>query len=180
MSASTRFNNDLRYRDSDHPAQTAFTPEYVLRPVADDLGGDPFAAIGLDPCTTPENPVDASVSYTIEDDGLVQPWQGPGWFPSIFCNPPYGKAREPWIERCIAASGFEQKVILLIPAATDTRIFRRAVETSTAVVFIQGRVKFGVLRPNRRQVAASHPSALIGWNTGLKACSSLGWRAFVK
>ena len=173
--AAHRFNNDLRYRDSDHPAQTAFTPEYVLGPVGSDL-----CRIELDPCTTADNPVGADSFYTIEDDGLVQSWQGPGWFPSIFCNPPYGKAREPWIERCIAASGFEQKIILLIPAATDTRVFRRAVETSTAVVFIQGRVKFGVLRPNRRQVAASHPSALIGWNTGLDACSSLGWRAFVR
>lgn len=32
----------------------------------------------------------------------------------------------------------------------------------------------GVLRPNRRQQAASHPSALIGWNTDLAACAALG------
>lgn len=36
--------------------------------------------------------------------------------------------------------------------------------------------RFGVLRPNRRQVAASHPSVLIGWNTDLVACSALGVR----
>ena len=34
--------------------------------------------------------------------------------------------------------------------------------------------KFGVLRPNRRQAAASHPSALIGWNTALGPCAHLG------
>lgn len=45
---------------------------------------------------------------------------------------------------------------------------------ATSFVFIRGRVKFGVLRPNRRQVAASHPSALIGWNVHLRSCSELG------
>ncbi len=66
-----------------------------------------------------------------------------------------------------------------MPAATDTRIFRLAALTSTAIVYVTGRVKFGTLRPNRRQHAASHPSALIGWNTGLDACMALGWRAVV-
>ena len=31
------------------------------------------------------------------------------------------------------------------------------IQTAGAAVFIKGRVKLGVLRPNRRQVAASHP-----------------------
>lgn len=168
--AAHRFNNGLRYRDGDHEAQTQFTPSYVLEPVKVDLGG----AIGLDPCTTPDNPVGAGRFYTIADDGLKQPW----WpaRPSIFVNPPYSKAREPWVERCIKAGELGQKVILLMPAATDTRIFQKAATSATAVVFIKGRVKFGVLRPNRRQVAASHPSALIGWNTNLEACSALGLR----
>jgi hypothetical protein len=37
-------------------------------------------------------------------------------------------------------------------------------------------LKFGTLRPNRRQHAASHPSALLGWNVDLLACADLGWR----
>lgn len=52
-------------------------------------------------------------------------------------------------------------------ADLDTRIFQQALSTATAVVFIRGRVKFGVLRPSRRQAAASHPSALLGWNVDL-------------
>ena len=41
--------------------------------------------------------------------------------------------------------------------------------------FAEGmRVKFGVLRSNRRQEAASHPSALLGWNTDLAPCVSIG------
>lgn len=175
--AAHRFNNGLRYRDAEHPNNTQFTPPYVFEPACVDLGG----VIGLDPCTTPDNPVGADHFYTAEHDGLTQPWgiavyPGVAWNPSIFVNPPYSKAREPWIERCIAAGERGQKVILLVPAATDTRIFQKAASTSTAVVFVKGRVKFGTLRPNRRQHAASHPSALIGWNVALDACSTLGWR----
>lgn len=176
-------SNDIRYRNGDHPAQTQFTPSYILDPVRFDLGG----SIGLDPCTTPDNPVGATYFYTAEDDGLDLDnswWYAPTeeieFIDSVFVNPPYSKAREPWVERCITAGDRGQKVVLLIPAATDTRIFQKAVSTSTAVVFVKGRVKFGTLRPNRRQHAASHPSALIGWNTDLEACSTLGWRAHGK
>lgn len=169
--AAHRFNNDLRYRPSNDPRQTQFTPSYVLDLVKADLGG-----IGLDPCTTSDNPVGAESFYTVEDDGLEMPWGTFGWRPSVFVNPPYGKAREPWVNRCIRAGFLAQRVILLIPAATDTRIWQRAVQHASSVVFVRGRLKFGVLRPNGRQVAASHPSALIGFNTDLAACSSLGVR----
>lgn len=168
-----RFNNALRYRAADHVDQTQLTPSYVLDLVRSDLGG----TIGLDPCTLPTNPTGAASFYTAEQDGLQRAWSRlESGRPSIFVNPPYGKAREPWVDRCIAAGNRGQRVILLIPAATDTRIFKRAAESSSTIVFITGRVKFGTLRPNRRQHAASHPSALIGWNTELAACARLGWR----
>lgn len=164
-------NNDLRYRDGEHPNQRQLTPPYVLEPVREALGG----VIWLDPCTESDNPTGADVFYTADDDGLSRAWGGP----TIYVNPPYSKAREPWVERCIAAGAEGKKVVLLMPAATDTRIFQRALSTSTAAVFIKGRVKFGVLRPNRRQEAASHPSALIGWNVDLAQCSHLGLRVYV-
>lgn len=167
--ASHRFNNELRYRDGEHSNQRQLTPPYVLEPVRLALGG-----IGLDPCTEPDNPTGAGRFYTIEDDGLAQPWCDDGWSPSVFVNPPYSKAREPWVLRCMDAGARGQRVVLLIPAHTDTRIFQRAMSTAEAVVFIKGRVKFGVLRANRRQEAASHPSALLGWNVDLEPCSSLG------
>jgi hypothetical protein len=166
--AEHRFDNALRYRDEAHPQQTQLTPSYVLEPVREALGG----SIALDPCTTPENPCGALDFYTPPADGADIRWIAE----SVFCNPPYGKARERWVERCIEAGEAGSGVVLLIPAATDTRIFQRALATASAVVFIRGRVKFGVLRPNRRQVAASHPSALIGWNVDLAACSHLGHR----
>ena len=164
--AATRFSNDVRYRDDAHPNQRQLTPPYVLEPVRLALGG----VIHLDPCTEPDNPTGAIEFYTAEGDGAALPWLAP----TVFVNPPYSKARERWVERCIEAAANGSQVALLIPAATDTRIFQRAMDTATAVVFIKGRVKFGVLRENRRQEAASHPSALIGWNTYLSDCDHLG------
>lgn len=155
MNASTRFNNALRYRGDNHELQRQLTPPYVLEPVRKALGG-----IELDPCTEPDNPTGAHHFITPPQDGAAAPWRAR----SIFCNPPYSKARERWVSRCIEAAGAGSSVILLIPSHTDTRIFHRAVSTASHVVFIRGRVKFGVLRDNGRQEAASHPSCLICWN----------------
>lgn len=164
--ARHRMNNDLRYRPADHERQTQITPRYVLDPIRDALGG----VIDLDPCTLPDNPCKAERFYTTADDGLARPWAAT----TIYVNPPYSKAREPWVARCIAAAEHGSAVVLLIPAATDTRIWQRAAASSSDIVLIRGRVKFGVLRENRRQAAASHPSSLIGWNVDLSPCSSLG------
>jgi DNA N-6-adenine-methyltransferase Dam len=167
-SAATRFSNDLRYRPEDHPSQCQLTPAYVLDPVREALGG----VIGLDPCTTADNPAGARLCYFPPDDGAELPWDRA----SVFCNPPYSRARERWVRRCAQAGADGSRVILLIPAATDTAIFQEALSTASSAVLIRGRLKFGVLRPNRRQAAASHPSALIGWNTAMGPCAHLGFR----
>lgn len=165
--ASHRFNNDLRYRDGEHANQRQLTPPYVLEPVRESLGG----VIYLDPCTEPDNPCGAVTFFTVDDDGLAASWRGAS---TVYVNPPYSRAKEPWVRACIEAGGRGQQVVLLIPSHTDTRIFHEAMETATSTCFIKGRVKFGVLRKNRRQEAASHPSALIGWNTDLTPCAVLG------
>lgn len=165
MTAAHRFSNALRYRDESDPRQVQLTPDYILEPVRRLLGG-----IDLDPCTQPDNPTRALRFYSPPQDGATLPWDAP----SIFVNPPYGKARERWVRRCIEAEMSGSKVVLLIPAHTDTRMFQLALMTAESVLLIRGRVKFGVLRPNRRQAAASHPSALIGWNVDLSPLSDLG------
>lgn len=153
--AHHRFNNDLRYRDDTHEMQRQLTPPYVLEPVRQALG-----SIELDPCTEPDNPTGAVHFYTAATDGAEQPWDAG----TIYVNPPYSKARERWVKRCIEAADAGSRVVLLMPSHTDTRLFHLALQTASHVVFIKGRVKFGILRENRRQQAASHPSCLIGWN----------------
>jgi phage N-6-adenine-methyltransferase len=161
-----RFDNALRYRSALDPRQTAISPVYLIAPLIAMLG-----PIELDPCTIAENPLNAVNFYTAEDDGLKQEWK-PGF---IYVNPPYGKAREPWISKCIEESRSpEKRIVLLIPAATDTICFQTACANATSLLFLKGRLKFGVLRPNRRQVAASHPSALFGFNVNLSPLRHLG------
>lgn len=166
MNASRRFSNALRYRGDDHPMQRQLTPDYVLDPVREALGG-----IELDPCTEPDNPCGAERFYTPPTDGAAEPWDAA----TIYVNPPYSKARERWVQRCIHAATAGSRVVLLMPSHTDTRLFHRAAQTASHVVFIKGRVKFGVLRDNGRQEAASHPSCLIAWNlTDVEPLAPLG------
>ncbi|MEP9385562.1 DNA N-6-adenine-methyltransferase [Nocardioides cheoyonin] len=161
-----RFDNGLRRRTEDAAEQVHLTPPYVLEPVRAALGG----RIELDPCTTPDNPVGAERFYALPDDGAALPWSAA----TVFCNPPYGEVRVRWVRRCAEAGAAGSRVVLLMPAHTDTRIWHEAMASATSLLFIRGRVKFGLARSNGRQVAASHPSALVGWNVDLRQAHQLG------
>lgn len=162
--AAHRFDNAKRRRPDHHARQAMLTPSYVLEPVRDLLGG-----IALDPCTDPDNPTQADAFYCLPQDGCTLPWDRP----TVFCNPPYGEAKDRWVERCIT-EGADRKVVLLIPSHTETRIFQAALSACTSVLFIRARLRFGVLRENRRQEAASHGSALFGFGVNLAPLNSLG------
>ena len=152
--AAHRFDNAKRRRPDTHARQAMLTPEYVLGPVRDLLDG-----IALDPCTEPDNPTRAESFYCLPEDGASLPWDAR----NVFCNPPYGEARGRWVERCVDSGARGVPTLLLIPSHTETRIFQRALAASSAVLFVQARLRFGVLRENRRQEAASHGSALIAF-----------------
>jgi DNA N-6-adenine-methyltransferase (Dam) len=162
--AEHRFDNAKRRRPEHHPRHRMLTPAYLLEPVSELLGG-----IGLDPCTEPDNPTGARRFYCLPQDGCALPWNAK----SVFCNPPYGLARERWVLRSIE-EGKHRKVVLLIPAHTETRIFQIALKVSTSVLFVCARVQFGVRRANGRQEAASHGSALFGFGVDLKPLNDLG------
>lgn len=164
MNALHRFDNAKRRRPESHVRQAMLTPGYVLEPIRELLGG-----IGLDPCTEPDNPTRADVFYCPPQDGCVLPWEAS----TVFCNPPYGLARDRWVKRCIAESA-GRKIILLIPAATETRIFHLALQNCASVLLVKARLRFGVLRENGRQEAASHGSALFGFNVNLGPLKNLG------
>lgn len=149
-----RFDNAKRRRPEQHERQAMLTPAYVLEPVRALLGG-----IALDPCTDPDNPTQAACFYCLPQDGAALPWDAE----TIWCNPPYGEARERWVRRCIEAGVAGSSVVLLIPSHTETRVFQMALRACSSVLFIQSRLRFGVLRKNRRQEAASHGSALLGF-----------------
>ncbi len=102
------------------------TPPYIIEALG------PF---DLDPCSPISRPYDtAAHHYTIEDDGLSQPWEGRIWL-----NPPYGMEAARWLER-LAGHG---DGIALIFARTETRTFLNQIwERADALLFLAGRISF--------------------------------------
>lgn len=110
-----------------------------------DVAAPPWPAAGWVP---------AMRRYTVEDDGLSQPWGGRVW-----CNPPYGKATGPWIER-LADHGWG---IALVFARTDVRWWHKAVKGRADVLFIEKRLTF---LPGAGQLAPGNsggPSVLLAY-----------------
>ena len=107
---------------------TYLTPKHVI----DALG--PF---DLDPCASVERPwPSAAKHYTIEDDGLVQPWDGFVW-----CNPPFGKAEAAFVRKLAAHPG--GGILLGCPSKTETRTWQEVIfPACSGVLFLKGRLKF--------------------------------------
>jgi hypothetical protein len=162
--AEHRFDNAKRRRPEHHARQAMLTPPYVLEPIRELLGG-----IGLDPCTEADNPTCADRFYCPPEDGCALSWDAL----TVFCNPPYGEAKDRWVEKSIE-EGDHRKVVLLIPSHTETQIFQRALTTCVSVLFVRARLRFGVLRENRRQEAASHGSAIFGFGVDVSPLRDLG------
>jgi hypothetical protein len=162
--AKHRFDNIKRRRPDHHARQAMLTPAYVLEPIRQMLGG-----IGLDPCTEPDNPTGADVFYSLPLDGCTLPWEAD----SVFCNPPYGEARTRWVDRCIL-EGRHRRVVLLIPSHTETKTFQRALLSCASALFVRARLRFGVLRENGRQEAASHGSVIFGFGVDVFPLRVLG------
>jgi hypothetical protein len=167
--AAHRFDNAKRRRPDSHARQAMLTPAYILEPIRALLGG-----IHLDPCTEPDNPTGAREFIHLPNDGATADWGNAG---TVFCNPPYGEARDRWVDRCIA-EGDVRQVVLLIPSHTETKTFQRALLACKSVLFIKARLRFGVLRENRRQEAASHGSALFGFGLDLSPLRDYGVPCF--
>jgi len=89
----------------------------------------------LDPCSSLTQPWPcAALNWTVADNGLMREWAGLVW-----CNPPYGKAMEVWLNR-LASHG---NGIALVFARTETRAFFRYVwPHASAMLFLRGRVTF--------------------------------------
>jgi site-specific DNA-methyltransferase (adenine-specific) len=111
-----------------------------------------FGPFDLDPCATPANTKCANF-FTEAEDGLSRSWEG---FTS-FINPPYGRGIERWIHKAYRESRNEEtRVVLLIPARTDTKYWHEYVMKADEVYFVKGRLKFG-----DSQNSAPFPSAVV-------------------
>lgn len=110
----------------------------------------------VDPCADVAQPWrTARVQWTIDDDGLAQPWEGIAWV-----NPPYGGRVGDWLAR-LADHG---DGIALVFARTETAWFVEHVwRSATALYFVHGRIHFYDVRGQRSMANAGAPSVLVAY-----------------
>ncbi len=125
------------------------TPPEIIRALGD---------FDLDPCApvAPRVWEMAQRHYTIEDDGLLQDWQGRVWM-----NPPYERnVTHRWMRR-LAAHG---DGIALIFARTETEIFFPHVwQKADAVFFFDKRINFYHANGIQAKGGAGAPSCLVAY-----------------
>lgn len=117
-----------------------------------------LAALGefdLDPCAPIGRPWDtANKHYTVADDGLNQKWEG-----RVFCNPPYGRETQKWLNQC----AIHDNAIALVFARTETRMFFDSIwQQATAIFFIKGRLSFHSVDGAKGGTAGA-PSVLVAY-----------------
>jgi phage N-6-adenine-methyltransferase len=105
------------------------TPPEIFEPLNKEFG------FTLDVCATPANAKCARY-YTIEDDGLLQPWYGVCWM-----NPPYGRGIMAWIQKAYESALSGATVVGLVKATPDTRWWHEYV-CAAEVRFLKGRITF--------------------------------------
>ena len=88
------------------------------------------------------------------------------WEFKNFVNPPYSKIKE-FVNKSIEEHKKGKEVILLIPARTDTKYFRKLVDYGCDIVFITGRLHFN------ESNSAPFPSCLVFLTNKQTVCD---WR----
>lgn len=110
----------------------------------------------LDPCSPIVRPWDAAAKhYTVNDDGLSQPWAGRVWL-----NPPFGREAVRWLRKM--AQHFDG--IALVPARTETAMFYETIwGVADGVCFLKGRPHFHYVDGRRAKANSGAPIALVAY-----------------
>jgi len=135
-----------------HQSHAMLKDEWLTPPsIIEALG--PF---DLDPCSPINRPWDTAKNhYTIEDNGLLMPWNGRVW-----CNPPYGKETGHWMNKC----ALHGNAICLTFARTETTwFFNKVWPFASALFFIKGRLHFYHVTGERAESNSGAPSVLIAY-----------------
>lgn len=125
------------------------TPRFILNALGE---------FDLDPCAPIVRPWDTAKNhYTIDDNGLLQPWIGRVW-----CNPPYGKHTGIWLEK-LANHG---NGIALIFARTETNMFFNEVwEKADSILFLFGQLFFHHVDGTKARSNSGAPSCLVAYGS---------------
>ena len=111
-----------------------------------------FGPFDLDACASIHNTKCANF-FTEAEDGLSKDWKG---F-TTFVNPPYGRGIDKWIKKAFDESRKDEtRVVMLIPARTDTKYWHQYVMRADEIYCLKGRLKFGEC-----DNSAPFPSAVV-------------------
>ena len=143
------------------PNSTWYTPPAIVG-----LAIEVLRSIFLDPCTSDRNPTGAAVFLTAEIDALATSWPAPqqGIPATAWCNPPYGKGIDLWLEllaqwRAQAlATHPEAATLALVPSRPGSRWYARATQAADIVCELRGRPTFWLEGPDRSFAPAQHPA----------------------
>lgn len=100
--------------------------------------------------------------FTPQTDGLASPWtvsEGR----AVFCNPPYGREIVKWVRKAYEEAKAGTKIVLLLPARTDTRYFHDYIYDKAQIIFLRGRLRF-TDEDGRSYAPAPFPSMVVVYN----------------
>lgn len=80
-------------------------------------------------------------------------WPKAGW---SFCNPPYGREIGKFVKKAYEQNRTGSKIVMLIPARTDTSYWHDYIFNKAEIRFLRGRLKFGDCKNS-----APFPSAVV-------------------
>lgn len=129
-----------------------YTPAEYVEAVRLFMGG-----IDLDPASSEhaQGTVKAARFFTIDDDGLTQPWAGKVWL-----NPPYAQpAIAHFICKVVEELPNIDEAVVLTHNYTDTAWFHMAASSASAICFTRGRI--GFLSPEGKKAAPTQGQAFF-------------------
>ena len=134
--------NDLPGRSLAHVSKNTgkkdwFTPAYLIEAARRAMG-----SIDVDPAShaIAQKWVKADVFYTVEQNGLEQPWFG-----NIWLNPPYkNRPLKAFVQRLIREYREDKidKAVVLVNNGTETSWGNALLRSCECVCFHKGRIKF--------------------------------------
>lgn len=114
-----------------------YTPVVYIEAVRAVMG-----SIDVDPASSDiaNQVVEATVYYTVEDDGRLQSWQGNVWMNPPYAQPLISEFCELLIKKYLV--GEVKQACVLVNNATETVFYQNMLKVCGAVCFIKGRVRF--------------------------------------
>jgi len=126
--------------DKPHISQNSGNNEWYTPSKFIDAARETMGGIDLDPasCAVANEIVCADKFYTIDDNGLEEPWSGRVWL-----NPPYsGTLVREFAEKILLEIPNCEQIVVLVNNATETGWFQSLLREAKSVCFLEGRVKF--------------------------------------